>query len=245
MRKPIFISLTAAAFSAVLSSTPAHALSVTVGTNDPSQGNCFPYSCFVFAGYDQYQAAYASSAFPSAPLTINSFDLFASTIDFGGNPLDTASFNVYFSTSNFATNALSTTFANNIGADNSLFGTFPISGNMQSVTTFIASTPFTYDPSLGDLLMYAVRTSGATDGSYGPFFQADYTGSNIISRVYGNSPTGNYSSTGALVTRFNYTSNISSSVPGPLPALGAAAAFGFSRKLRNRIRTSTNFVSSS
>jgi hypothetical protein len=32
--------------------------------------------------------------------------------------------------------------------------------------------------------------------------------------------------------------------PGPLPALGAAAAFGFSRKLRKRIGRSTNPVSS-
>ena len=33
-------------------------------------------------------------------------------------------------------------------------------------------------------------------------------------------------------------------VPGPLPALGAAAAFGFSRKLRQRIKAGTNSVSS-
>jgi hypothetical protein len=32
--------------------------------------------------------------------------------------------------------------------------------------------------------------------------------------------------------------------PGPLPALGAAAAFGFSRKLRKRIKRSNNAVSS-
>ncbi len=35
------------------------------------------------------------------------------------------------------------------------------------------------------------------------------------------------------------------SVPGPLPALGAAAAFGFSRELRKRIKGSTNALSSS
>ena len=35
------------------------------------------------------------------------------------------------------------------------------------------------------------------------------------------------------------------SVPGPLPALGAAAAFGLSRKLRKRIKGSTNALSSS
>jgi hypothetical protein len=33
-------------------------------------------------------------------------------------------------------------------------------------------------------------------------------------------------------------------VPGPLPALGAAAAFGFSRKLRKRIKRSSDAVSS-
>jgi hypothetical protein len=33
-------------------------------------------------------------------------------------------------------------------------------------------------------------------------------------------------------------------VPGPLPALGAAAAFGFSRKLRKRIKGGKNTVSS-
>jgi hypothetical protein len=34
-------------------------------------------------------------------------------------------------------------------------------------------------------------------------------------------------------------------IPGPLPALGAAAAFGFSRKLRKRIKGSANALSSS
>ena len=36
----------------------------------------------------------------------------------------------------------------------------------------------------------------------------------------------------------------SQAVPGPLPVLGAAAALGFSRKLRKRIKHSTNAVSS-
>jgi hypothetical protein len=37
----------------------------------------------------------------------------------------------------------------------------------------------------------------------------------------------------------------SAPVPGPLPLFGAAAAFGFSRKLRKRIKRSNNAVSSS
>jgi hypothetical protein len=35
-----------------------------------------------------------------------------------------------------------------------------------------------------------------------------------------------------------------SAVPGPLPAIGAFAAFGFSRKLRKRIKLSTNISAS-
>ncbi|MCX5951713.1 MAG: hypothetical protein NT158_11330 [Cyanobacteria bacterium] len=39
-------------------------------------------------------------------------------------------------------------------------------------------------------------------------------------------------------------SSTAAPVPGPLPAFGAAAAFGFSRKLRKRIKRSGNAVSS-
>lgn len=41
---------------------------------------------------------------------------------------------------------------------------------------------------------------------------------------------------------FDFT--VQREVPGPLPALGAAAAFGFSRKLRKRIKGGNNAVSS-
>ena len=41
------------------------------------------------------------------------------------------------------------------------------------------------------------------------------------------------------------TSSATASVPGPLPILGVAAAFGFSRQLRKRIKSSTNTVPSS
>jgi hypothetical protein len=48
-----------------------------------------------------------------------------------------------------------------------------------------------------------------------------------------------------LVGEITYTlrSSSPSSVPGPLPLFGAAAAFGFSRKLRNRIKCSANALS--
>jgi hypothetical protein len=42
-----------------------------------------------------------------------------------------------------------------------------------------------------------------------------------------------------------FSTSSSTPVPGPLPALGAAAAFSFSRKLRKRIKRSSDAVSSS
>ena len=54
----------------------------------------------------------------------------------------------------------------------------------------------------------------------------------------------NSSVTWAQVAR-QRDNNPPSTVPGPLPALGAAAAFGFSRKLRKRIKGSTNALASS
>jgi len=42
----------------------------------------------------------------------------------------------------------------------------------------------------------------------------------------------------------SFSTSSTAPVPGPLPALGAAAAFGFSRKLRKRIKRNNNAVSS-
>jgi hypothetical protein len=44
--------------------------------------------------------------------------------------------------------------------------------------------------------------------------------------------------TAASRTMNSFTTTYTQNVPGPLPLLGAAAAFGFSRRLRSRIKTS-------
>ena len=81
--------------------------------------------------------------------------------------------------------------------------------------------------------------SGPTAGPAGPFFaNTDSNGATVINvRVY--SATSN-----SVINRSvspSSTSNVWAqaylvNVPGPLPALGAAVAFGFSRKLRKRIK---------
>jgi hypothetical protein len=81
--------------------------------------------------------------------------------------------------------------------------------------------------------------SGPTAGPAGPFFAiTDANGASVINvRVY--SATSNSVINRALSP--SSTSNVWAqaylvNVPGPLPAFGAAVAFGFSRKLRKRIK---------
>ena len=50
--------------------------------------------------------------------------------------------------------------------------------------------------------------------------------------------------TTSTFTIFTLSTSSTTPVPGPLPALGAAAAFSFSRKLRKRIKRSSDAVSS-
>jgi hypothetical protein len=78
--------------------------------------------------------------------------------------------------------------------------------------------------------------------------------SGIYINIWGRSP-GNYtfyvfsSSSNSYIQTFNGPAIVSATarvrVPGPLPTLGAAAAFGFSRQLRKRIKGSTNSASTS
>jgi len=225
-RQELPIALSAIALSMVSLAMPARAASVTIGV-DALPGNCFPFSCYAYVGNSNYQQAYNSEAFPNKPITIESFDIFNA---FSGL-LDTATFDVYFSTSLHPVGGLSTTFATNIGPDNTLFGTYSLRGLMlQSFISFPGSNAFTYDPSRGDLLMNVVRTAGTGDGMFEAFFRADSSNSGVFQRIYGNAPVAYGRDHWGLVTRFYYT-------PGPLPVVGVGAAFCFSRKLRKRIKT--------
>ncbi len=79
----------------------------------------------------------------------------------------------------------------------------------------------------------------------GPFFGFDEVGFVLNYRYQ--------TSTNSIVLFNGPASNLAlsrawaqaSPVPGPLPALGAAACFGFSRKLRKRIKNSANIASNS
>lgn len=116
-----------------------------------------------------------------------------------------------------------------------------------------ASLNFKISPINGFLLNQA-QANSTVQGLVTPPFTFNYTSSNLPSFSTSGSASSIYSfadplSSSNILIDWNSTNTASgttltislqkaASVPGPLPLLGAATAFGFARKLRNRTRTS-------
>lgn len=117
--------------------SPAYADTVTIGTN--TNANVFPFS----SGYlGEYQQIYSASMF-SGPVYITGITFFPTA-----SVLISGQFTIHLSTTSAGVTTISSTYANNIGADNTQF----FSGTVSNVNSF-AGGPFLYDPSLGNLLM--------------------------------------------------------------------------------------------
>jgi uncharacterized repeat protein (TIGR03803 family) len=113
-------------------------------------------------------------------------------------------------------------FADLIAAGNGLYyGTATIGGanNRGAI--------FAFDSSTGSITLLA-----SFDGSNGaePYATLTAAGNGVY---YGSTSKGGANDTGAI---FEFDPNASSSVPGPLPLMGAGAAYGWSRRLRRRIQ---------
>jgi len=138
-----------------------------------------------------------------------------------------------------------TTFTGKYNANTSKFA-LPSSGGVM---------PWWGNNSLASSFATAVGSSlGAVNrtGAWGPLFGYNTTsGPNRV--LFGGFTIADNSSfsTGVTDTGTSYawaqatpvSSPQAAAVPGPLPALGAAAAFGYSRKLRKRIKGSTKIGS--
>ena len=129
--------------------TSCHADSASdpvIGTNN--QSNCIPFSCdaILGLGFSPYQQIYASSAFTGVtPFNqINFFLSVPGALDFGTYTID-------FSYTPQAVNALSSASPSaNIGADETLFGSFTLSGGAAPSTLTFTGNTFTYDPAMGN-----------------------------------------------------------------------------------------------
>lgn len=167
----------------LVSAIPA-AADLTIGLPaDSNTGNCFPFGCS-YTG--EYQQVYTKSQF-SGPIKITNLEFFNTKFDFGATAMNSGNWAISLSTTSRDWNSLSTTFSSNIGGDNTLV----FSGNLSQPWTFgntlviNLSTPFTYDPSLGNLLMDVFATSTTAAGGQ-IFFDTNGvpTPNTVMGRVY-------------------------------------------------------------
>ena len=201
--------------AALLVSVPAFA-DITVGLPaDPGTGNCFPFGC-AYSG--EYQQVYSQTQF-SGPIKILDLEFFNTQINNNNTLMNSGTWTIYLSTSSADWNTLSSTFANNLGADNTLV----FSGNLAQPWAFgdtlhiSLTTPFTYDPLMGNLLMDVV-VSGATAPGGSIYFDTNgYNGGSFN----GNTYLGRVYNAGAVNNGYGLVTGFSSiPEPGTLALLG-------------------------
>jgi hypothetical protein len=162
MNTKLKICIVSAAMLAALPSTTTRSFAGTLVVGapaDPGSGNCFPFGCSSWE--PEYQQVYASTDF-TGPLTITGLVFYNTQYILG--PANTGTYTIALSTTSAPVDGLNLSdLAANIGSNNTVvFNTLlPSLSGGELVIPF--STPFTYDPSGGNLLMDV--TSSASGGS--------------------------------------------------------------------------------
>jgi len=123
--------------------------------------NCFPFGCQFSVG-TVYQQVYDSGSFPG-PITITDI-VFYHTLSPGGN-FRPGSYALSLSTTSRVVNGLDTVnFDSNLGPDNQLFWSGPLSGAAPAPEVVFLGVPFAYNPGLGNLLLDVRVTGGGGNG---------------------------------------------------------------------------------
>ena len=183
--------------------------------------NAFPFNIAIGLSSQRYEQVYAKSEFGSSPLTITGLefrpdaffgDAFSSTLP---------NVSIFLSTTANGPDALSPNFAANEGGDLTLVHsgslalssafTGPAAGpkNFDIVINF--TTPFTYNPLLGDLLL-EVKNFGGGSTTY---FDAEITSGDPVSRVFTFTSNGVNDASGIIDTLGLVTEFVTTPVPEP------------------------------
>jgi hypothetical protein len=203
----------------------------------------------VLGGVDKVNAAViqigSQSAFSASGTIVQNtnWDSFGSGYFFPGSPYTVGDLTFIQGGQNLiGGTGTSYDLARNLFTDNLVLGTTALSANTYDLFGLNAgnflndgTTTFTVTTNLGtytfnDTVLSAVNQAPLT------FFGYQATGGEYFTSIQWSSP----SATGITDIQLGNTTN----VPGPLPVLGAAAAFSYSRKLRKRLRGSNAPVAS-
>src|ERR1022692_277409 len=217
---------------ALLIAIPAMA-DVTVGLPpDPGSGNCFPWGCAYNA---EYQQVYAQGQF-SGTITIAGLEFYNTQVNNGSTSLPTGNWAISLSTTSYDVNTITGNWAANEGADN----TAVWSGNINQAWTFgdtltiTFTTPFTYNPANGNLLMDVVGSGVSAPGG-GTFFDVNSGG--VTTRVFCYSGVasnpGNPNTGYGLVTTF-IAGTSTTPEPGTFMLLGSGV-LGLAGMLRRKM----------
>jgi hypothetical protein len=225
-----------------LNALPAQAGAVVVpNANETVDGNNTLSGC----GGCRWQQVYAASQFAGLGAITISQIAFRPDTDFVGVIAPITDHGVRFdlSTTAAAPNALNPVFAANVGADDTIVfsGDWTRSsanvagpGNTKAFDiVLVLTTTFTYDPSLGNLLL-DIRSPNQADTLFPPTFDT-VDGSAVTSQRYGGTafPTGIELEPGfGVVTQFTYASALAAAPePGSMALFAVtAAAFLLARR---------------
>jgi hypothetical protein len=244
-RLPLFALVTVGiALMVVLSASPASATSIVIpGTNAAIEGNTnnvFPFS--IGLSSQRYQQAYGAAGFGSDSQFIDAI-LFRpdATVGFAFSST-LPNVQIDLSTTTAAVDGLSSTFASNVGANNttvfsgalSLSSAFsgPAGGPKTFDILITLTTPFLYNPLLGNLLLDVRNFGGGTTTP----FDAVNTSGDAVSRVFA-SPGGVGNATGTvdsfgLVTQFQTSPAAAVPEPISLVLVGSGCAAAVLRRRR-------------
>ena len=221
LKHTVAAAVLAAGFIACGPATPS-----TLVVGAPATGqNFIPFGSI--AGYPEYQQVYAASNFPRI-LKIDDIAFYTVAGSGTGTP-NPGPITISLSTTSAPVNGLSTSLSQNIGPDNKTVYAAVLPAVQNGVLDIPFSTPFTYNPADGNLLVDLVET---TPYSGGPAFELNGASNGVFSRGYSGQtiPVANNS---GLVTGF------STAIPEPstwaMMMLGfAGLGFAGYRKAKGR-----------
>ncbi len=213
----------------LLTAASAGAGTIVIGTPNGA-GNCFPFGCAYQA---EYQQVYNANQF-SGTVTITGLKFYNNFYNEDATAMNTGEWNISLSTTGYDASTLTSTPANNIGADNTLV----FAGNLAQPWAFgdtleiTLSTPFTYNPANGSLLMDVIANASDPNGRI--FFDA--TSDAVTGRLfyYSGVTAGGVGVTSSygLVTGFE----TGSAIPEPASCLLIAPALLGLAVLRRKFR---------